>query len=169
MTPCITPDTPVPSQRQPRKALFALLHGQPQVDCIRLNEICWLRMLAALVKLVERPCSGEGKENRMLTWGSSPECAGRSDWGDVILVLIALPRPEVGKNVVAPVAFDACWRWGVTRDVVGARVSIVPVKVMGCNVGVLVRLPILHSTACMAPQSRTMLKASQTSCVSGAR
>lgn len=90
----------------------------------------------------------------VLSEDSSPECAGRSNWGDVILVLIALPRPDVRENVVASVAVDACRRWGVTGNVVGARVTIVPMEVVGCDVGILVRLSILHDTACMAPSEQ---------------
>ena len=69
---------------------------------------------------------------------SSPKRARRSDWGYVILVLVALPRREVGKDIVAPVAVDTCRRWGVTWHIVGARVAVVPMEVVGGNVGVLV-------------------------------
>ena len=75
----------------------------------------------------------------------SPECAGRRDRGDVILVHVALAGVQLCEDIVAPVAGDARRRRRVTWHVVGARVAVVPMEVVGGNVRVLVRLAALYA------------------------
>ncbi len=58
--------------------------------------------------------------------------------GDVILVLNAVPWHDVSEDVVPPVACDASWRRGITWHSVGARITIVSMEVVSCNVGILV-------------------------------
>ena len=75
---------------------------------------------------------------------SSPKCARRHDTGNVILVLGALPRQDVGIDVVPPVAWDARrWR-GVAWNIIGAWIAIVPMEVVRCYVRVSVALVILQ-------------------------
>ena len=66
--------------------------------------------------------------------------------GDVVLVLIAPPRHDISKDVVPPVAGDARWRQGVAWNIVGARIAIVPMKVVCCYVRVLVGLSALQDS-----------------------
>lgn len=76
--------------------------------------------------------------------GSSPECARRHDTRDVILVLIAVPRHDVGIDIVPPVARDARWWRGVAWDIIGAWITVVPMEVVRCNVWVPVALITLQ-------------------------
>ena len=91
----------------------------------------------------ELECNGDdGHRHRRRQ--RTPEQPRRVVGADIVLVVVAQPRQDLGKDVVAAVAGNALGGRWVAGHVVGARVAIVAVQVMRRNVGLPIGLPVLQ-------------------------